>query len=124
MRFRKKKKEKIDEQKKEVNPWEAVKPSKTRSDANFLSYIKNVLGSIGHKFFSPFGELSGRKIHVRALRKTKRGFATILFFFYGLLTLVSFPSLMFPIFLGTAFLMLDYIWKTRKAVNWIKVDEK
>ena len=95
-----------------------------REGQSFGSYIKNVFAGFGYGMNKRLGELAfHRKYQIHLLLKTKRVTATVLFLLYSSMALLSLGNFaFFLLFLGTAFLMLDYLWKTRKT-PWEKPKE-
>jgi len=110
-------KEKEDEE----NPFTKQTPKHKEIDRfSFKYYLKDLYGSFEHGINKRFGALAGTKFHVRFLRQSKRIIATGYFFLFLMLAFVTTGSgLFFWFFLGAAFLMLDYLWKSRK-VAWEK----
>ena len=95
-----------------------------REGQSFGGYIKNIFAGFGYGMNKRLGELAfHRKYQIHLLLKTKRVTAAVLFLLYSSMALLSFGNFaFFLLFLGTAFLMLDYLWKTRK-VPWEKPKE-
>jgi hypothetical protein len=119
--FSRKKKEEKDES----NPWDKpmVKHDKEDDPSSFTHYVKEKYQSFDYGVEKRFGVLAGKKIHVRFLRQTKRIIGTVYFFLFLMLAFVSASNPAFLLlFLGAAYLMLDYLWKSRK-VAWEKKKE-
>jgi hypothetical protein len=118
--LRKKKKEEEDPD----NPFN--KPTvkeKMEDKASFGYYVKEQYGSFDRNMEKRFGALAGKKIHVRFLRQTKRILGAFYFFLFLMLGFVSLSAGPFSLFFfGAAFLMLDYLWKSRR-VSWEKKKE-
>jgi hypothetical protein len=118
---RKKKKEEEDDA---DNPFS--KPTakhKEIDEASFSYYVKEKYGSFDRNMEKRFGALSAKKIHVRFLRQTKRILGAFYFFLFLMLGFVSLSAGPFSLFFfGAAFLMLDYLWKSRR-VSWEKKKE-
>jgi len=64
-----------------------------------------------------------RKIRLRFLLTFKRIIAGFLFIIYFLASLMLLPEAYAILFFATSFIMLDYLWKTRR-IQWIPPDEK
>jgi hypothetical protein len=105
----------------EENPFTKPSPPKpkVKDPMSFTSYLKGGVHDFDRRVSSDRGWLGRKKIHIRVLRQTKRAAAAFLFFLYLLLGFVSVPNPMSLLFFFTGFLMLDYLWKSRK-VEWKK----
>ena len=106
------------------NPFVNSHDDKQTKHEGFGSYMKNVFAGFGYGMNKRLGELAfHRKYQIHLLLKTKRVTAAVLFLLYSSMALLSFGNFaFFLLFLGTAFLMLDYLWKTRK-IPWEKPKE-
>jgi hypothetical protein len=116
--------------KNEDNPWlekksKLVNPHEdSKTDFLPIHILKRLLGSMGEKFGGGLNGLGHSKIHLRFLHTAKRIYFSMLFMLYLLLALVSFGSpLFFIIFVSSAYLALDYLWKTRGYL-WRKREEE
>lgn len=122
-RFSRKKDE--DKKKDEEDPWTQPHEEKKKEEdpGSFGTYLKGVYKDFDRRVSSDVGFLGRKKIHIRFLRQTKRVIATGLFFFYLIggfaATMNPFFAPLSATFLITAYLMLDYLWKSRK-VSWEK----
>jgi len=113
-------KKKDEEDKEEDNPFaQPTAKSKGEDKASFRYYVKGVFSSFGQRLSSNVGFFGRKKIHIRFLRQSKYVVACGLMFLYFAMALVSFPNPFFLLFLSTAYLMLDYLWKSRR-VEWKK----
>lgn len=115
-------KDKIDDS----NPWKKPNDKKRHGEnkASFSYFAKDVFGSFGRRTSKEFGAFGRKKIHIRFLLKIKRVVFAGLFFLYLALAVASFSSIpFFILFLATAYLALDYLWKTRRF-KWEPKNEK
>lgn len=104
----------------EDNPFTKPTVKQKREDAaSFRSYLKTFHRNWSGRLSSDVGFLGRKKIHMRFLRQGKRVTATLLFFLYLVLGVVAVPNPMALLFFFTSFLLLDYLWKSRR-VEWKK----
>ena len=123
--FSRHKKQEEPKKEEESSPWVKGDPKKHTEDSkSFSYYVKNIFAGFGYGMNKKLGELAfHRKYQIHLLLKTKRVTAAVLFLLYSSMALLSFGNFaFFLLFLGTAFLMLDYLWKTRK-IPWEKPKE-
>lgn len=95
-----------------------VEQKKSVDENGFLTYVKGLLSSI-------YGAVSGislpeSRVHLKYLRGFKRVIAALFFLFYLVAGLMGLSNPISIMFLGTAYLLLDYLWKSRKITWWIK----
>lgn len=97
----------------EKNP----KPKMENKDSEkFTTYAKDTFASMP-------GYFSGRKIHVHFVRQARRVFATVAFFIFLGMAYSSIGNLpYFLFFLGTSYVCIDDVWKSRK-IGWEKPKE-
>jgi len=95
--------------KKKLTPWGEVivKEKKRPNPASFKAWVSGNLRRTSTLFQPP-------KIHLRFLLKGKRFFAGGLCFVYLIVTLFALPNLISLLFFATFFILLDYLWKTRR----------
>ena len=104
-------------EKEPLTPWgePIIEEEKTEDKTSFKTYVSGGLRSFRQKL-SGFTPQS--KIRIKYLLKAKRGLAGILFMLNILTFAVSIPDISSIIFFLTSFILLDYLWKTRR-VEWI-----
>lgn len=114
---RKKKKE----SEKNKNPWtRKVEVKKVEDPTSFKFFVKGTFKNFNLKY-SRFG---GRKFHISFLLRIKRIIAATFFFIFFIAALISYPNILCLLFFGSAYLHLDYVWKTRRFKWKVKENEE
>ena len=91
---------------------EPIKEDKKESSrGNFKKDLKQVFAGLKPK----------RKIKIKFLLKIKRTLAGLLFILYSVSSLMLIPEPYALLFISTAFILLDYLWKTKRS-KWTIVE--
>ena len=111
--FRKKKKKR--KSRKKADSWEQKEPKKSR-----LAFLKKIR----------FPKIRGRtkktkkQYHISRLLSVKRVLAGILLIINVLTSFLVIDNSAFFFFFFNSIILLDYLWKTRKASIWTKIESK
>ena len=117
--LKRKKKKNVFEQKSQ-DPWSGLRSKRRRHNLGFFHSVSNFFGTFKLKY----GGIGKHKIHIPFLRELKRVIFGGLFVWYIMLSFMSFHNIpFFLVFLFTAFLALDYLWKTHRP-TWKKKENE
>lgn len=125
MRFWKKKKQTEDNEP-EDNPWTGRPQAGSKDDLkhDFETHAHQTVDNIGKSVRSPISGLKGKRYHIKAVRKFDRILAGIYFVLFVVLSIISFPNLLFLVFVGAAYVTLKFMRINKQVVDWIKDDAK